>query len=161
LAMRLGEDVFTPDIYFLSNEHLDRQHSYYLDGPPDIVMEVLIPEFEEYDRVLKFSKYEKAGVPEYWILDPAKKVFEAYQLQNGLLRLLFSGSDGYYSTTSLPGIKIEIKNLWTGSWSESNHNTSSSLIVEGPTTDRADRPDHTEDMYWDSIPFAPRIGLDP
>ncbi|MEW6731529.1 MAG: Uma2 family endonuclease [Acidobacteriota bacterium] len=161
LAMKLGEDVFTPDIYFLANEHLDRQYSYYLDGPADIVMEILIREFEEADRVLKFCKYEKAGVPEYWILDPAKKIFEAYQLRNGSFCLAFSDSDGYYNPSRLPGIKLDIKNIWTGSWSELNRNTLSSILVEGPISEPVHRPNNKADIYWGSIPFTPRISLAP
>jgi hypothetical protein len=33
--------------------------------------------------VEKFGEYERAGVPEYWVVDPEMRAFEAYSLGTG------------------------------------------------------------------------------
>ena len=43
------------------------------NGPPDLVMEIVSPSSAKYDRIYKFRKYQKAGVREYWIVDPETK----------------------------------------------------------------------------------------
>src|SRR5439155_14421029 len=96
------------------------------------------------------------AIPEYWILDPVSKTFEAYQLKdNGYCRI-FSGKEGYYSTSFLPEIKIAIANLW-GQF----QNSPPCLLLEGKPTEPIERPDHVKDIYWGSIPFVPRITLKP
>jgi len=52
-------------------------------GAPDIVVEVLSPSTSFMDRIVKFRKYEQAGVPEYWIVDSAQKSITIYRLTNG------------------------------------------------------------------------------
>jgi Uma2 family endonuclease len=42
-------------------------------GAPDMVIEILSPSTEEYDKVEKFDQYLQAGVREYWIVDPVSK----------------------------------------------------------------------------------------
>jgi Uma2 family endonuclease len=58
-----------PDIVFMSNEHKDRitDESW---GVPDLVMEILSEHTAREDRTKKFSEYAKAGISEYWIVDP-------------------------------------------------------------------------------------------
>jgi Uma2 family endonuclease len=47
-------------------------------GAPDLVIEILSPSTAKNDRVLKFHAYEKAGVKEYWIIDPFNQTVEVY-----------------------------------------------------------------------------------
>jgi Uma2 family endonuclease len=56
-----------PDLLFVASEHLDRLRGTYIDGPADLVVEVVSPESEERDRVEKLAEYEAARVPEYWL----------------------------------------------------------------------------------------------
>jgi Uma2 family endonuclease len=48
-----------------------------------MVVEVVSPSSAKYDRVLKFRKYQKAGVREYWIVDPEIKTVQVNILENG------------------------------------------------------------------------------
>lgn len=53
------------------------------NGAPDMVIEILSPSSGSRDTVLKFNKYLKAGVHEYWIVDPSGKTVFTYVLENG------------------------------------------------------------------------------
>jgi Uma2 family endonuclease len=64
--------VRQPDIAFMSNEHLDRIIEK-MWGVPDLVMEILSKGTAKEDKEEKFKEYQRAGVPEYWIVDPFKQ----------------------------------------------------------------------------------------
>lgn len=52
-------------------------------GAPDLVMEVLSPSTARHDRFTKFNLYQRAGVREYWIVDPAGKSVQMFVLEDG------------------------------------------------------------------------------
>lgn len=77
LMLRLGErDVLQPDLCFVLAGRQDMVEADGLLGVPDLVVEVLAPATIERDRVLKRAAYQRHGVPEYWLLDPASKSIE-------------------------------------------------------------------------------------
>jgi len=49
-----------------------------VEGGPDFVLEVISPSSVQKDCILKAAKYLEAGVKEYWILDPDKKIAVIY-----------------------------------------------------------------------------------
>jgi Uma2 family endonuclease len=51
-------------------------------GAPDLIVEVLSPSTLKYDWNYKFNLYEKAGVREYWIVDPIGKVVNIFIMQS-------------------------------------------------------------------------------
>ena len=51
-------------------------------GAPDFVVEVLSPSTGRKDRHKKLAKYLNAGVREYWLIDPDKKVLFAYNFED-------------------------------------------------------------------------------
>jgi Uma2 family endonuclease len=61
-----------PDILFVAQSNLGRITKQYLDGPADLVIEVISPEISGRDRGDKFYEYETAGVREYWLIDPQR-----------------------------------------------------------------------------------------
>lgn len=68
-----------PDIFFVAQGNLGRVTKQYLDGPADLVVEVISPESSSRDRGEKFYEYEEAGVREYWLIDPQREQVEFYQ----------------------------------------------------------------------------------
>lgn len=53
-------------------------------GAPDMVIEILSPSTAQYDCITKLNKYQKAGVKEYWIVNPEKQTVYVYCFENGL-----------------------------------------------------------------------------
>ena len=47
-----------------------------IHGAPDLVVEVLSPSTERFDRTVKRERYAKFGVREYWIADIVRKTIE-------------------------------------------------------------------------------------
>lgn len=70
-----------PDIIFVSKSNSDiiQDHIY---GVPDLLIELLSPGNKSHDTVMKKNLYEKFGVREYWIVDPATKESVGYRLVN-------------------------------------------------------------------------------
>ena len=52
-------------------------------GAPDMVVEILSPSTRRHDRMTKFNLYQRAGVREYWIVDPANKDVQSFVLEDG------------------------------------------------------------------------------
>jgi Uma2 family endonuclease len=75
LRVRLRRKKYRePDVVFMLSEHADRMGEDFWLGA-DLVMEVVSddPELRERDLVKKRSDYAKAGIPEYWIIDPDQR----------------------------------------------------------------------------------------
>src|SRR5581483_11004194 len=62
-----------PDIAFVRNDRLHLRQRGYFDGAPDLAVEIVSPDSVERDYEDKRLAYEKAGVEEYWIIDPLKE----------------------------------------------------------------------------------------
>lgn len=69
MKLRAGRSYREPDVLVVLREHLDRFTAERLDGPADLVFELLSRESRERDRDERLREYEAAGVAEYWIVD--------------------------------------------------------------------------------------------
>ncbi len=100
-----------PDILFVSKDHAARVIEDRLDGPADLVIEIISDDSVSRDRDDKFYEYEAGGVPEYWILDPRPNRRRAffYQLdERGQYRPIPIGPDGIYRSRALPGFWLNV-----------------------------------------------------
>ena len=77
---------FRPDLCVILNPKLI-ENDKYIDGVPDLVVEVLSQSTMKRDIGIKKNLYEKHGVKEYWIVDPWSKRIEVYHLINGKYEL--------------------------------------------------------------------------
>jgi len=113
-VMRLGEGASgrEPDLMFVTSAHLGRLRETYLDGPADLVVEVVSEESIGRDRGEKFVEYEQAGVPEYWLIDPIRRQGEFYRIdEEGHYRLV-TPEGGVYRSEALPGFWLRVEWLW-------------------------------------------------
>jgi Uma2 family endonuclease len=100
-----------PDLLFVAHEHLDRLTQERMNGPADLVVEVVSDDSVARDRADKFYEYQAAGVREYWILDPRPGYERAdfYVLdERGRYRPVPVDQDGRYSSTVLPGFWFQV-----------------------------------------------------
>ena len=71
------DDIFQPDMIFISNERLHIiKPGRYVQGAPDLAVEVLSPSTARRDRTLKRERYARFCVLEYWIADIVAKTIE-------------------------------------------------------------------------------------
>lgn len=52
-------------------------------GAPDLIIEILSPSTSRHDRFVKFNLYQRAGVREYWIVDPSEQSVQVFLLEDG------------------------------------------------------------------------------
>lgn len=85
--VRLSEqDVFQPDLLVVMRENLHRLRPDFVDGPPDLVVEVLSPGTAHRDRGGKLARYAAHGVRECWLVDPEANLVEQWILTGQTLR---------------------------------------------------------------------------
>jgi Uma2 family endonuclease len=75
--------VVQPDVLVVLNANRERITESRIIGAPDLVIEVSSPGTVNYDRREKYDAYARAGVPEYWIADPASRTVEVFVLEGG------------------------------------------------------------------------------
>ena len=63
-------------------------------GAPDMVVEILSPSTQRHDRFTKFSLYQRAGVREYWIVDPDIRIVQSFVLEDGRYSVKEFGAAG-------------------------------------------------------------------
>ncbi len=68
--VRLGDEVYQPDIIFVRNDNFDIITEKRIIGAPDLLVEILSPGTMGNDFGIKFYHYEMCGVKEYWIIHP-------------------------------------------------------------------------------------------
>jgi Uma2 family endonuclease len=78
---------FQPDILFIRAERREIIQQW-IEGVPDLAVEIISPSSASYDRAAKFRIYEEAGVPEYWIVDPRARTVEVFVLEENEYVLL-------------------------------------------------------------------------
>jgi len=111
--MRLAHSGREPDLLFLAREHLERRRPTYLDGPADVVVEILSPESATRDRGEKFYEYEAAGIPEYWLIDPVREQAEFYRLSDDkLYHAVLPDAEGHFTSQTIAGFVLRIAWLW-------------------------------------------------
>ncbi|MGH2642510.1 MAG: Uma2 family endonuclease [Chitinophagaceae bacterium] len=75
-------NIYQPDIFFISNEHIHNLKENGFHGAPDLVIEILLPSTAQYDLKDKKKVYERNGVKEYWIIDPHYKSAQGFYLKD-------------------------------------------------------------------------------
>jgi Uma2 family endonuclease len=101
-----------PDIVFITKERLHIVKHSRIEGAPDIVVEVLSPSNWLTDRREKFEIYAKAGVREYWIVNPMARTIELFVLRHGAYELLDKhGVGDTVRSEVLPGFEVKVEDV--------------------------------------------------
>ena len=105
------ENIFQPDLIYISAERKDELFHNQIMGAPDLVVEILSPSTAYYDLRQKKDFYEQYGVKEYLIIDPIKKDAEVYLLINEAF-VLKQKQTGFIQLNTLPGLEINLQKLF-------------------------------------------------
>jgi Uma2 family endonuclease len=105
--------VVQPDLFYISENKKSIVHENRVDGPPDLVVEILSPSNSRKDRLQKMQIYKKAGVEHYWLVDPQEKTMECYALNDGLYTRVTAGMDNeVVELPHFPGLSIPLRTIW-------------------------------------------------
>jgi Uma2 family endonuclease len=73
-------DVVEPDLLYFSHARAAEVLTpEYVRGAPELVIEVGSPSTRQRDETIKRRLYERAGVSEYWVVDPELDVVRIYR----------------------------------------------------------------------------------
>ena len=76
------DDVVQPDVFVVCDKK-KLEIGKSVVGVPDLVIEILSPTSASHDMIRKYRLYQRAGVSEYWIVDPIEKVLIVNTLRDG------------------------------------------------------------------------------
>jgi Uma2 family endonuclease len=104
-----------PDVLFVARAHLDRITSAWIEGPADLVIEIVSDDSVTRDRVEKLAEYAAAGIPEYWLFDPRPGHRDAafHRLTDqGRYEPIPPDAAGRLRSTVVPGFWLDPAWLW-------------------------------------------------
>jgi Uma2 family endonuclease len=102
----------SPDIFFVASSRQKLLKKHHLQGPPDLIIEIVSPESLVRDWREKYLEYEAAGVREYWIIDPISQRLEMYALTAKRRYARLEETDGRIRSKILKGFYLRHVWLW-------------------------------------------------
>ncbi|HZN38909.1 MAG TPA: Uma2 family endonuclease [Planctomycetota bacterium] len=103
--------VVQPDLVVVTAKNRSLVGETKLAGVPDLLVEILSPSRRDYDCRIKRRKYERAGVREYWIVDPEVPCVEQYVLRAGRYGLAVLRTESIRLRV-LRRVEIDLKRVW-------------------------------------------------
>lgn len=112
VAFRLSRNSSPePDLGFVETSRVDRIKQGYVEGPPDLAIEIVSPDSVDRDYENKRRRYEEAGVGEYWIIDPLDSTATFLVLEKGVF-VEAHPKDFIYQSRVLTGLSLDVRWLW-------------------------------------------------
>lgn len=104
--------IVQPDLVYISKARRDIVGDR-INGPPDLVIEILSTSHARRDRVDKLNLYAEFGVSEYWIVDPQERQFDfLVRNEKGHFEVQMQQSNRYESS-QLPELSINLIDFWS------------------------------------------------
>ncbi len=114
LDLHLTEfDIVQPDLVAVARSSEHRMSEAKIEGPPELVVEVLSPSTRRLDRGAKRALYESTGVLEYWIVDPDEKTLCQLTLVGGRYEEVLYTS-GEVGSTAFPELTVRLAAIFEG-----------------------------------------------
>ena len=104
------DTVVQPDIIIICEEK--KRGKEGCRGAPDFVVEILSPSNTAIEMQRKFKLYQKAGVREYWVVDPETKSLLAHLFQEKAVITHIYGNTGTAPVSILPGFEITLDEVF-------------------------------------------------
>ncbi len=108
-----ASNVLQPDILFVSGAQKEVMREERIDGPCELVVEIMSPTNRRKDRLQKMEIYRKAGIPHYWLADPEENTLEAFMLRDGSYTLIVAGGPGdEFTHPEFPGLDMDLERIF-------------------------------------------------
>ncbi len=109
-----NKNVFQPDLIYISNENKSIITHRAIEGVPDLVVEIISPSHIFLDRNTKKKVYQKIGIQEYWIVDPANQTLEIYlsNQANPEVPYLYLAGEGKVTSTVIASLEFDLKSIF-------------------------------------------------
>jgi Uma2 family endonuclease len=104
------QTIVQPDVLYIRRERRSIVQRY-VDGPPDLLIEILTPHNSRRDRVDKLDLYAQYGVAEYWIVDPNERQFD-FLINRGGRFEVHPQLDNRYSSLLCRELEIDLTAFW-------------------------------------------------
>ena len=105
-----------PDLLYMSNERAARgADEANVQGAPELVIEIGSPGTRKRDETIKRRLYERAGVSEYWVVDPELDVVRVYRRGTEGFerpRELTAEASDVLATPLLPGLSLPLARIF-------------------------------------------------
>lgn len=100
--------VVQPDILVVCNKDILSDRG--CEAAPDWLIEVVSSSNSKHDYVTKLLQYQKAGVREYWIIDPFQRMVYVYNFENPKLTDSYTYDDSI-SSSVLTGFEVGLNEI--------------------------------------------------
>ncbi|MEK6783222.1 MAG: Uma2 family endonuclease [Bacteroidota bacterium] len=108
-----SKNVFQPDLVYLPDRSKDYLTERGIEGPPDLIVEIISPSNSYTDRNQKKNSYLKFGIKEYWIIDPGNETIEIYTPEGGIdVPVFFASKDGEVTSSILKNMSFNLKEIF-------------------------------------------------
>ncbi|MDT5295791.1 MAG: hypothetical protein QOJ76_2671 [Acidobacteriota bacterium] len=105
-------EVVQPDIFFLNTKQVERvSAAKRVEVVPPLLIEILSPSSIAHDTITKRNLYEKNGVREYWIVNPAARSIAQLVLRKKHYALTELGEGDSISGVVLAGFEMRVGEL--------------------------------------------------
>lgn len=105
-----NHDVTQPDLVVVEASSITKRG---IEAPPLLVVEVLSPSTESFDRQVKARRFAALGVPNYWMLDPDTRRLECFRNDGGTYVLSVTAErEERLAIPEFPGLTIDLPSLW-------------------------------------------------
>jgi len=103
------DNVVQPDIAWVAPKSRCVIGEKRLEGPPDLIIEILSPATAENNQTVKHRLYEKRRVREYWLVDPSARSIEVHRLEK--TKFVRQGSYGVgqsFNSAVIGGVSVDV-----------------------------------------------------
>jgi len=109
-ADTLDNSAVQPDLLIVCDHSIIDKGS--IKGVPDMLVEILSPSTAKYDKTIKFEAYQKAGVREFWIIDPEAKTVTVNILKEGKYITHPYGENDTVAVHILDGFSVNLSEVF-------------------------------------------------
>ena len=104
------DTVRGPDVAFVRNGRLDLRKTSWVEGGPDLAVEIRSPGDRAGEVDERVADYLRAGTPLVWIVDPAKRTVTVRR--SGVADIVLREDDELDGGEVLPGFRVGVREIF-------------------------------------------------